>query len=170
MDRAAAAAVCARHHKNRAASRPSGRSVRAIGDTQAITAWCFATLHTNDTSQTMDRIVDAFPAKQQPQIRTQLAHTLVGILNQTLIPRIGGGRAPAFEVLVGTSAVRNLIREGKTRQIRNMIATGHRDGMQTLETSINALVKAGTVTYEQAVRCTAYPEDIHRPHAPAGRT
>ncbi|MFF0215340.1 type IV pilus twitching motility protein PilT [Streptomyces vinaceus] len=124
----------------------------------------FATLHTNDTSQTLDRIVDAFPAGQQPQIRLQLAHTLVGILNQTLIPRTGGGRAAAFEVLVGTSAIRNLIREGKTRQIRNMIATGLRDGMQTLESSINALVAAGTVTYEEAVLHTAHPEDIQRPH------
>ncbi|MFD4240498.1 type IV pilus twitching motility protein PilT [Streptomyces sp. NPDC058525] len=72
----------------------------------------FATLHTNDTSQTLDRIVNVFPAEQQPQIRLQLAHTLVGILNQTLIPRIGGGRVAAYEVLVGTSAIRNLIREG----------------------------------------------------------
>ncbi|MEV6046718.1 type IV pilus twitching motility protein PilT [Streptomyces xanthochromogenes] len=129
----------------------------------------FATLHTNDTSQTLDRIVDVFPAEQQPQIRLQLAHTLVGILNQTLIPRIGGGRVAAFEVMVGTSAIRNLIREGKTRQIRNMIATGHRDGMQTLETNINALVAAGTIAYEEAVLCTAHPEDIQRPHVPVGR-
>ncbi|WP_239146910.1 type IV pilus twitching motility protein PilT [Streptomyces sp. SID10815] len=129
----------------------------------------FATLHTNDTSQTLDRIVDVFPAEQQPQIRLQLAHTLVGILNQTLIPRIGGGRVAAFEVLVGTSAIRNLVREGKTRQIRNMISTGHRDGMRTLETSINALVAAGAITYEEAVLHTAHPEDIQRPHAPVGR-
>ncbi|MFF3648339.1 type IV pilus twitching motility protein PilT [Streptomyces sp. NPDC002181] len=130
----------------------------------------FATLHTNDTSQTLDRIVDVFPAGQQPQIRLQLAHTLVGILNQTLIPGTGGGRVAAFEVLVGTAAIRNLIREGKTRQIRNMISTGHRDGMQTLETGINALVAAGTVTYEEALLHTAHPEEIRRPHAPAGRT
>ncbi|WP_406196024.1 hypothetical protein OH807_08810 [Kitasatospora sp. NBC_01560] len=75
----------------------------------------------------------------------------------------------AFEVLVGTSAIRNLIREGKTRQIRNMIATGHRDGMQTLESSLNALVAAGAVAYEEAVLHTARPEEIQRPHAPAGR-
>ncbi|MFJ8013466.1 type IV pilus twitching motility protein PilT [Streptomyces sp. NPDC096339] len=130
----------------------------------------FATLHTNDTSQTLDRIVDVFPAEQQPQIRLQLAHTLVGILNQTLIPRIGGGRVAAFEVLVGTSAMRNLIREGKTRQIRNLISTGHRDGMQTLEACINALVAAGTIAYEEAVRFTAHPEDIQRPHVPVVRT
>ncbi|CAM5647702.1 Twitching mobility protein [Streptomyces avidinii] len=129
----------------------------------------FATLHTNDASQTLDRIVDVFPPEQQPQIRLQLAHTLVGILNQTLIPRIGGGRVPAFEVLAGTSAIRNLIREGKTRQIRNMISTGHRDGMQTLETSINALVATGTVTHEEAVLHTSYPDEIQHPRLPSGR-
>ncbi|MFD4916324.1 type IV pilus twitching motility protein PilT [Streptomyces virginiae] len=128
----------------------------------------FATLHTNDASQTLDRIVDVFPAEQQPQIRLQLAHTLVGILNQCLVPRGGGGRVAAFEVLVGTSAIRNLIREGKTRQIRNMIATGHRDGMRTLEAGINALVTAGTVAYEEAVLHTAHPEDIQRPRVPVG--
>ncbi|MEE1816809.1 ATPase, T2SS/T4P/T4SS family [Streptomyces sp. SP18ES09] len=132
----------------------------------------FATLHTNDASQTLDRIVDVFPAEQQPQIRLQLAHTLVGILNQTLIPRTGGGRVAAFEVLVGTSAIRNLIREGKTRQIRNMVATGQRDGMQTLETGINALLSTGMISYEEALRHTAHPEDIHppavRPPAPTG--
>lgn len=128
----------------------------------------FATLHTNDASQTLDRIVDVFPAEQQPQIRLQLAHTLVGILNQSLIPRHSGGRVAAFEVLVGTSAIRNLIREGKTRQIRNMIATGHRDGMRTLEAGINALVTAGTIAYEEAVLHTAHPEDIQRPRVPVG--
>ncbi|MFE2855697.1 type IV pilus twitching motility protein PilT [Streptomyces lavendulae] len=129
----------------------------------------FATLHTNDAAQTLDRIVDVFPAEQQPQIRLQLAHTLVGILNQTLIPRTGGGRVAAFEVLVGTSAIRNLIREGKTRQIRNMVSTGHRDGMQTLESSINGLVAAGTVAYEEAVLHTAHPEDVKRPQVPSVR-
>ncbi|MEU6311465.1 type IV pilus twitching motility protein PilT [Streptomyces sp. NPDC047014] len=129
----------------------------------------FATLHTNDTSQTLDRIVDVFPAEQQPQIRLQLAHTLAGILNQTLVPRAGGGRVAAFEVLVGTSAIRNLIREGKTRQIRNMIATGHREGMQTLEAGLNALVSTGIITPEQAVLHTAHPEEIQHPYAAHAR-
>ncbi|MER5867078.1 type IV pilus twitching motility protein PilT [Kitasatospora sp. NPDC002040] len=128
-----------------------------------------ATLHTNDTAQTLDRIVDVFPAEQQPQIRLQLAHILVGILNQALVPRIGGGRAAAFEVLVGTPAIRNLIREGKTRQLRNVISTGHRDGMHTLEAGLNSLVASGTVAYEEAVRHSSHPEEIQRPHAPAGR-
>ncbi|MFI7357938.1 hypothetical protein ACIBTP_28955 [Streptomyces avidinii] len=101
-------------------------------------------------AQTLDRIVDVFPAEQQPQIRLQLAHTLVGIPNQTLTPRTGRGRVAAFEVLVGTSA------------IRNMVATGHREGMQTLGNSINALVAAGTIAYEEAVPHTAHPEDSGR--------
>src|SRR5262249_49504423 len=75
----------------------------------------FATLHTNDTSQPFDRIVDVFPADRQPQIRLQLAHTLCGVLHQLLVPRIGGGRVAVFDVLQATPAVRNLVREGKTR-------------------------------------------------------
>ena len=87
-----------------------------------------ATLHTNDTSQALDRIVDVFPGDQQAQIRVQLASVLVGILYQRLLPRIGGGRVAAHEVLVATTAVRNMIREGKSRQLRNMLTTGTRDG------------------------------------------
>jgi twitching motility protein PilT len=123
----------------------------------------FASLHTNDTAQTLDRIVDVFPSEQQPQVRLQLAHTLVGIINQQLIPQIGRGRVAAFEVLVGTAAIRNLIREGKTRQIRNMVATGQRDGMQTLETCLNTLVSIGRVSYEEAILWTLFPDDVKRP-------
>lgn len=126
----------------------------------------FATLHTNDTAQTLDRIVDVFPAEQQPQVRLQLAHTLLGILNQQLVPKIGGGRVAAFEVLVGTGAVRNLIREGKTRQLRNLVATGQRDGMQTLEASLSNLVASGVVSYDEAVQRTLHPEEVRRPVAP----
>ncbi len=127
----------------------------------------FATLHTNDTAQTLDRIVDVFPAEQQPQVRLQLAHTLLGILNQQLIPKIGGGRVAAFEVLVGTPAVRNLIREGKTRQLRNLVATGQRDGMQTLEACLSNLVASGLVAYEEAVLLTLHPGEVKRPLATA---
>ena len=127
----------------------------------------FATLHTNDTAQTLDRIVDVFPAEQQPQVRLQLAHTLLGILNQQLVPKIGGGRVAAFEVLVGTPAVRNLIREGKTRQLRNLVATGQRDGMQTIESCLSDLVGQGLVAYEDAVLLTLHPEAIKRPVVPA---
>ena len=122
-----------------------------------------ASLHTNDSAQTLDRIVDVFPAAQQPQIRLQLTHTLVGILNQQLIPQIGGGRVAAFEVLVGTSAILNLVREGKTRQIRNLVATGQRGGMQTLESALSELVAAGRVAYEEAVLWTLHPGEVKRP-------
>ncbi len=122
-----------------------------------------ASLHTNDTAQTLDRIVDVFPAERQPQIRLQLAHTLIGILNQQLVPRSGSGRVGAFEVLVGTQAIRNLIREGKTRQIRNMVSTGQREAMQTLEASLNALIAAGVISYQDAVSHTPYPDEIIPP-------
>jgi len=123
----------------------------------------FASLHTNDTAQTLDRIVDVFPSLQQPQVRLQLTHTLVGILNQQLVPRIGGGRVAAFEVLVGTSAIRNLIREGKTRQIRNLVATGQRAGMQTIEGAMSELVALGVVAYDEALLWTTHPEEVARP-------
>jgi twitching motility protein PilT len=123
----------------------------------------FATLHTNDTAQTLDRIVDVFPSGQQPQVRLQLTHTLVGILNQQLIPLIGGGRVAAFEILVGTHAVRNLIREGKTRQLRNLVATGQRDRMQTLEACLSELVAEGRISHDEACHWTLYPEEVKRP-------
>ena len=127
----------------------------------------FATLHTNDTAQTLDRIVDVFPAEQQPQVRLQLAHTLLGILNQQLVPKVGGGRVAAFEVLVGTPAVRNLIREGKTRQLRNLVATGQRDGMQTLEACLTNLIGSGLVSYDEAIQRSLHPEEVKRPLVPA---
>ena len=120
----------------------------------------FATLHTNDTSQALDRVIDVFPAEQQGQIRVQLASALAGIVYQRLLPRVGGGRVAAYEVLVATSAVRNLIREGKTRQLRNSLATGSRDGMQTLEQALAALVAAGTVEHEVALAASLYPKEI----------
>ena len=92
-----------------------------------------ATLHTNDTAQTIDRIIDVFPPAQQEQVRTQLSMALQAVIAQRLIPKIGGGRVAAYEILIGTSAVSNLIREGKIRQIRNVLATGARDGMQVME-------------------------------------
>src|SRR3954467_2276240 len=108
----------------------------------------FATLHTNDVAQALDRIVDVFPAEQQPQIRVQLANTLSGICYQRLLPRQNGeGLTAAYEVMVATSAVRNLVREGKTNQLRNVLVTGQQDGMQTLEMSLNQLVAEGIVSY-----------------------
>lgn len=122
-----------------------------------------ATLHTNDTAQTLDRIVDVFPASQQPQVRLQLTHTLVGILNQALVPRVGGGRVAAFEVLVASPAIKNLIREGKTRQIRNLVATGQRGGMYTLEAALSDLVARGEVAYDEAVLWTMHADEVKRP-------
>ncbi|MGQ0463970.1 MAG: type IV pilus twitching motility protein PilT [Sporichthyaceae bacterium] len=127
----------------------------------------FATLHTNDTSQTFDRIVDVFPADRQPQIRLQLAHTLCGVLHQLLIPRLGGGRVAAHDILQATQAVRNLVREGKTRQIRNIILTGSREGMQTLETSLNGLIAQGLVDYDEACAHSLYPAEIEKPYDPS---
>ena len=120
----------------------------------------FATLHTNDTSQALDRVVDVFPSDQQSQVRVQLAGALTGIVYQRLLPRVGGGRAAAYEVLLATPAVRNLIREGKTRQLRNVLATGSRDGMQTLEQSLSALVAAGTVEHEVATGASLFPHEV----------
>ncbi len=120
----------------------------------------FATLHTNDTAQALDRIVDVFPADRQTQIRIQLANALTGIVYQRLLPRTTGGLVAAFEVLVANSAVRNLVKEGKTNQIRNVVSIHQSDGMQTLERSLSALVAAGTVALDQARLVSHYPKEV----------
>jgi twitching motility protein PilT len=122
----------------------------------------FATLHTNDTAQAVDRLIDVFPGDQQPQVRVQLASTLTGVVYQRLVPRIGGGMVAAYEVLVGTKPVRNLVKEGKANQLRNQIVTGQRDGMQTLEQSLSELVASGLVSYDEAVARSLFPRDIQR--------
>jgi twitching motility protein PilT len=114
----------------------------------------FATLHTNDTAQSISRMIDVFPAEQQDQVRVQLAAALTAVVYQRLIPRVGGGLIAAYEVLVANSAVRNLVKEGKTHQLRNVLVTGQREGMITLEHSLSELIRAGVVRYEDAVaRC-----------------
>jgi len=123
----------------------------------------FATLHTNDASQAIDRIVDSYPAERRDQIETQLSGALQGVVSQRLLPRIGGGRAAAYEVMVANDAVRNLIREGKTRQLRNVVATSSAEGMRTLEASLDALVRAGTVSYADAIATSQYPKEIKDP-------
>jgi twitching motility protein PilT len=128
----------------------------------------FASLHTNDTSQALARIVDVFPADQQAQIRTQLAAALTGIVYQRLLPRIGGGLVAAHEVLVANTAVRNLIKEGKTHQLRNALVTGQREGMVTFEQSLTSLIAFGAITYDDAVARSLYPRDVERPRVPAG--
>ncbi len=120
----------------------------------------FATLHTNDTAQSIARMIDVFPADQQAQIRMQLAGALSCIVYQRLVPRVQGGMVAAYEVLVATPAVRNLIKESKTHQLRNCLITGTQDGMITLEASLSALIRAGTISYEDAVARSLYPEDL----------
>ncbi len=122
-----------------------------------------ASLHTNDTTQALARIVDVFPAEQQTQIRVQLAAALSGIVYQRLVPRTDGGLVAAYEVLVANSAVRNLIKEGKVAQLRNSLVTGQRDGMLTLEQSLSAMVTSGVVSYDEAVARSLYPKDILPP-------
>lgn len=123
----------------------------------------FGTLHTNDAAQAIDRIVDVFPSERQQQIRVQLANTLTGIVCQQLLARIGGGRVGAFEVLVATHAVRNLIKEGKTNQLRNVMLTGQEEGMNTLEASLSELVLSGAITYEDALSRSLFPKEVAKP-------
>jgi twitching motility protein PilT len=105
----------------------------------------FSTLHTNDAWQTIDRVIDVFPANQQNQIRSQLANVLAGIVSQRLVPKIGGGRVPAVEVLLQNDAVENLIREGQTHQIVNVLETSVEEGMQSINRSLAGLVKKNLV-------------------------
>ncbi len=111
----------------------------------------FATLHTNDSSQTIDRIIDIFPAHQQNQIRLQLASVLLGVVSQRLIPKIGGGRMPAVEIMIKNSAVENLIRENKTYQIDSVIETNLKEGMISLDKAMANLVQQGLVTIDDAL-------------------
>jgi twitching motility protein PilT len=110
----------------------------------------FSTLHTNNAAQTLDRIIDSFPADQQQQIRLQLASSLTGIFSQRLIPRVSGGLVPAYELLVANNAVANLIRDKRTHEINTVIETGMDEGMIDLNRTLAALVKAGEITIENA--------------------
>jgi twitching motility protein PilT len=121
----------------------------------------FATLHTNDTSQALDRIIDVFPAERRDQIQVQLSSTLQAVVYQRLLPRNHGGLVAAFEILRANHAVRNLIREGKTRQLRNVVATHQGEGMQTLEMSLTGLVADGIIDHELAVGYSLYPKEVH---------
>ena len=110
----------------------------------------FSTLHTNNASQTIDRIIDMFPSTQQAQVRVQLAGSLAGIFSQRLIPRIAGGLVPAYELLINNSAIANLIREGRTHEITTVIQTSSQDGMVDMDRSLAELVRKGEVTIEHA--------------------
>ena len=123
----------------------------------------FATLHTQDTAQTVDRIVDVFPPDQQQQVRIQLSVTLQGIVTQQLLPKADGqGRTVAVEVLVPTPAVRNLIREGKTHQIYSTLQTGAQFGMQTMDSALAQLVREQKITRELAESRSSTPEELRR--------
>ena len=111
----------------------------------------FATLHTNSAAQSIDRIIDVFPAHQQPQIRSQLANMLMAICSQRLVPAVAGGRVCAAEIMVANAAVRALIREGKTFQLDTAIQTGAAEGMQTMDRTLAKLVQTGVVNYETAL-------------------
>jgi twitching motility protein PilT len=110
----------------------------------------FATLHTQSAPQTIDRIIDVFPPHQQGQVRAQLASSLQGVVSQTLVKKIGGGRIVATEVLVTTPAVANLIREGKTYQVQSAMQAGRDLGMHTMDQHLADLVNAGQIRYEAA--------------------
>jgi twitching motility protein PilT len=123
----------------------------------------FATLHTQDAPQTIDRIIDVFPPAQQGQIRAQLAIGLQGVVTQTLLPTADGqGRAVAAEVLVPTPGVRNLIREGKTHQIYSLIQTGAQHGMQTMDASLAGLVRAQKITLAMAESRSSQPAELRK--------
>ena len=123
----------------------------------------FSTLHTTDAAQTVDRIIDVFPPYQQQQVRIQLANVLEAIFSQQLIPHASGlGRVPAVEVLIATSAVRNLIREGKTHQIYTAMQTGSKIGMQTMDQALVDVIGKKLVTADDAVARSMHPEELRR--------
>jgi twitching motility protein PilT len=110
----------------------------------------FSTLHTNNAAQTIDRIIDMFPAEQQGQVRVQLAGSLAGIFSQRLIPSIAGGLIPAYELLINNNAVSNLIRDARSHEIGAIIQTSSQDGMIDMDRSLAELVRRGTITVEHA--------------------
>lgn len=123
----------------------------------------FATLHTSDSVQTINRIIDVFPAYQQQQIRTQLSFVLIGIIAQQLIPKsTGKGRVLATETLIVNPAIRSLVRESKIHQVYSAIQTGQKEGMYTMNQSIYELHSKGKISYEDAFSRTLDPEDLSR--------
>ncbi len=122
----------------------------------------FGTLHTNSAAQTVDRVIDVFPEHQQPQVRAQFASIIEAVISQRLVPSIKGGRVMAAELLLGTPALRNVIREGKTHQIDNIIQTSAELGMMTLEASLAAWIKAGELSLETAMSYSIRPTELQR--------
>ena len=122
----------------------------------------FSTLHTNNASQTIDRIIDSFPANQQEQIRLQLASSLLGVFSQRLVPRISGGQVPAYELLINNSAVANLIREKRTHELDSVIETGSEHGMVDMNRSLVELVSRGEIAIETAYQYSLRPQVLER--------
>lgn len=121
-----------------------------------------STLHTNNASQTIDRIIDSFPAAQQDQIRVQLAGSLLGIFSQRLVPRISGGLVPTYELLINNNAVSNLIRERRTHEIQTVIETGAEYGMIEMNRSLAELAHKGEITVENAFAHSINPKGLER--------
>ncbi len=122
----------------------------------------FSTLHTNNASQTIDRIIDSFPAESQDQIRIQLANSLLGIFSQRLIPRIAGGLVPAYELLINNNAVANLIREKRTHEIDVVIETGFEQGMVDMNRCLVDLVRQGEISMDNAYLYSLNPKALER--------
>lgn len=118
----------------------------------------YTTLHTNDAAQTADRIIDVFPPHQQQQVRQQLANVLLGVVSQRLLPRSSGGRIIACEIMIANSAIRNIIREGKTHQLPNIIQTSVSEGMITLDKVLAELVSKGEITLDDALAWVSDPK------------
>ncbi|MBI3572028.1 PilT/PilU family type 4a pilus ATPase [Candidatus Kaiserbacteria bacterium] len=121
-----------------------------------------STLHTNNAAQTIDRIIDMFPAEQQAQVRVQLAGSLAGIFSQRLIPRVSGGLLPAYELLINNNAVANLIREARTHEISAVIQTSSQEGMIDMDRSLAELVRKGEITVEHAYEHAMDPKTFER--------
>ena len=122
----------------------------------------FSTLHTNNASQTVERIIDSFDTYQQSQIRIQLAGSMAGIFSQRLIPRIAGGLTPAYELLVNNNAVANLIREKRTHEIQTLIETGAAEGMIDMNRCLADLVRMGEISVESAYSRSWNPKNLER--------
>jgi len=122
----------------------------------------FATLHTNSAAQTIDRIVDVFPEEQQGQVRLQLSNVIEAVFSMRLIPAIAGGRVVGYEVMLGTSAIKTSIREGKTHQIESILQTSQEVGMNTIEKSLVTLIRQGKITLEIAQSYSLRPEELTR--------
>ncbi len=120
----------------------------------------FGTLHTSSAAKTIDRIVDVFPAAEKAMVRSMLSESLKAVISQTLMKKIGGGRIAAHEIMIGTPAIRNLIREDKVAQMYSAIQTGQNVGMQTLDQNLKTLLASGVVSKDEAQRKAAHPDAL----------